>query len=118
MNCPSLVVWTNSRVGVATLFDETWLLSFGGDAVEDMHERNTTTPSKNVMNATACFILHLIKKHRTLGFSGAARVHSSYVAGNTIEKMLSPRPLQAIVMWPQSVWDRVENILWLFRRIQ
>src|SRR6185503_5239840 len=33
----------------------------------------------------------------TLGFSGAARNQTSYVAGNTMEKMLSPRPLQAIV---------------------
>ena len=34
----------------------------------------------------------------TLGFSGAARAHASYVAGNTMKRMLSPRPLQAIVM--------------------
>jgi len=35
----------------------------------------------------------------TLGFSGAARLQAPYVAGNIIEKMLSPRPLQAIVMF-------------------
>jgi hypothetical protein len=31
------------------------------------------------------------------GFSGAARTHASHVAGNAMEGMLSPRPLQAIV---------------------
>jgi hypothetical protein len=36
-------------------------------------------------------------KTLTLGFSSAARTHASYVAGNTMEKTLSPRPLQAIV---------------------
>src|SRR5258705_12853178 len=38
------------------------------------------------------------REHPTLGFSGAARIHASYVAGNTMKEMLSPRPLQAIVM--------------------
>jgi hypothetical protein len=33
----------------------------------------------------------------TLGFSGAARTRARYVAGKTMERMLSPRPLQAIV---------------------
>jgi hypothetical protein len=38
-----------------------------------------------------------MRRNPTLAFSGAARTHAIYVAGNTMEKMLSPRPLQAIV---------------------
>src|SRR4030095_2979687 len=34
----------------------------------------------------------------TLGFNGAARTDASYIAGNTMKRRLSPRPLQGIVM--------------------
>ena len=65
-----------------------------------MDAKRTTTKDTigtlSIIRFISVFSL-ITSEHRTLGFSGAAQTHANYATGNIIEKMLSPRPLQAFV---------------------